>query len=129
MMGMFDWITYKGVRYQTKDTPDQLLTEYEIRDDGTLWAEKSDDEWTVDDRHPLGTCIIRNNIRWEPCTDVDGKIVFYHYATGEPEQVLCEQVFESLFMAGRLLKIKQTRGEPLTMWLQEGIEGKNESLC
>ena len=118
-MGMFDWITYRDFRYQTKDTPDQLLTEYEIRDDGTLWVEKSDDEWTVNDQHPLGTCIIRNNIRWEPCVDFDGKIIFYHFGKGEQEQV-----FESLFMDGRLLKIKQTRGEPLTMWLQEGIEGK-----
>ena len=117
-MGMFDWVTYNGFRYQSKDTPDQMLTEYEIRSDGTLWVEKSDDEW-VDDDSPGGCRIIRNNVRWEPCTDFDGKVVFYYFATNEQEQI-----YESLFMDGQLLKIKQTRGEPLTMWLQDGIENK-----
>lgn len=117
-MGMFDWVTYKGFRYQTKDTPDQLLTEYEIRDDGTLWVERSDDEWTVDDTE-LGARIIRTNDRWEPCGDFDGKIVFYHFKLGEQEEI-----YHALFMDGQLLKIKQTAGEQLTIWLKEGIEKK-----
>lgn len=29
-MGMFDYITHEGRRYQTKDTPDQYLSEYRI---------------------------------------------------------------------------------------------------
>ena len=36
-MGMFDYITYKGNKYQTRDTPSQTLDNYEIREDGTLW--------------------------------------------------------------------------------------------
>ncbi len=30
MMGMFDYVTHEGRRYQTKDTPDQYLSEYRI---------------------------------------------------------------------------------------------------
>jgi len=29
-MGMFDYVTHEGRRYQTKDTPDQYLSEYRI---------------------------------------------------------------------------------------------------
>ena len=36
---MFDYITYQGHKYQTKDTYQQALDNYEIREDGTLWRE------------------------------------------------------------------------------------------
>lgn len=39
-MGMFDYITHDGRRYQTKDTPDQYLSEYRILN-GRLLG----DEW------------------------------------------------------------------------------------
>jgi hypothetical protein len=48
-MGMFDYIKYRGEEYQTKDTPRQLMDNYEIRDDGTLWYENYDGDWMADD--------------------------------------------------------------------------------
>ena len=35
-----------------------------------------------------------------------------------------QEEYEALFMDGRMLKIKLTRGEPLTEWLIKGIEEK-----
>lgn len=43
-MGMFDYLTHEGVRYQTKDTPDQYLSEYRIVN-GRLLT----DEWHMEE--------------------------------------------------------------------------------
>jgi hypothetical protein len=48
-MGMFDYLNYKGHDYQSKDTPNQWMANYEIREDGTLWVEESDGEWIKDE--------------------------------------------------------------------------------
>ncbi len=42
-MGMFDYLNYEGKQYQTKDTPQQTLEDYEIRGN-ELWWRKSDDD-------------------------------------------------------------------------------------
>lgn len=42
-MGMFDYLTHEGRRYQTKDTPDQYLSEYRIVN-GRLLG----DEWHME---------------------------------------------------------------------------------
>ena len=122
-MGMFDNIQYKGEEYQTKDTPAQLLDNYKIeqnQDDGHwyLWHEEYDTEW--DDHEGLfGGSIRQFNQRWVACHDFDGLIRFYYYRTDEDQEV-----YEALFMDGRMLKIKLIRGEPLTEWLNKGIEEK-----
>lgn len=102
-MGMFDYITCKyplpvpganELKYQTKDTPNQFLDNYQIREDGTLWLEEYDTEdhsergkWIKE--HPgepvpefdfwkswVG-CMTRINTRWRQITDFTGEIVFY----------------------------------------------------
>ena len=72
-MGMFDYITYKDERYQTRDTPNQSLDNYTIREDDTLWVEEYDSEW-IDDEGLFGGSIKQSNHRWAPCSDFDGNI-------------------------------------------------------
>jgi hypothetical protein len=36
---MFDYVLHEGRRYQTKDTPDQYMSEYRIVDGRLLWDE------------------------------------------------------------------------------------------
>ena len=122
-MGMFDNIEYRGRQYQTKDTPAQLLDNYKIeqnQDDGHwyLWHEEYDSEWD-DDEGLFGGSIRQFNQRWVACQDFDGQIRFYYYRTEEDQEE-----YQALFMDGRMLKIKQTQGEPLTEWLVKGIEEK-----
>jgi hypothetical protein len=120
-MGMFDNILYKGRQYQTKDTPLQTLDNYKIEQDQDsghwyLWHEEYDSEW-VEGEGLFGGTIVQSNERWVRCDDFDGLICFYWYRSEEDQEV-----YEALFMDGRMLKIKQTQGEPLTEWLNKGIE-------
>ena len=122
-MGMFDNIQYKGEEYQTKDTPAQLLDNYKIeqnQDDGHwyLWHEEYDTEWD-DDEGLFGGSIRQFNQRWVACEDFDGSLRFYWYISEEDQEV-----YEALFMDGQMLKIKLTQGEPLTEWLNKGVEEK-----
>jgi hypothetical protein len=48
-MGMFDYLHYKGHDYQSKDTPNQLMDKYELKENGTLWVEEYDAEWVKDE--------------------------------------------------------------------------------
>lgn len=91
-MGLFDTLTvklplpelgYTDREFQTKDTPDQFCSSYEIRADGTLWVEKYDIESnpnTEGTRDLLGIWAGRNRVdeRWEP-ENFTGTIVFYDY--------------------------------------------------
>jgi hypothetical protein len=122
-MGMFDHIHYKGKEYQTKDTPNQMLDNYKIEQDQTsghwyLWHEEYDAEW-IENEGLFGGCIKQSNHRWLHCADFDGEIRFYYYKSDEDQEE-----YKALFMDGRMLKIKQTQGEPLTEWLVKGIEEK-----
>jgi len=49
-------------------------------------------------------------------------ICFYHYRSEEDQEV-----YEALFMDGRMLKIQLTHGEPLTEWLVKGIEERDRN--
>lgn len=80
-MGMFDNILYKGRKFQTRDTPSQLLDTYEIRDDGTLWHQNYDVNWVEDSNALLGGYLNHFNKRWEQVVDFKGEIVFYDYDT------------------------------------------------
>jgi hypothetical protein len=122
-MGMFDHIHYKGKEYQTKDTPNQMLDNYKIEQDQDsghwyLWHEEYDAEW-IENEGLFGGCIKQSNHRWLHCADFDGEIRFYYYKSDEDQEE-----YKALFMDGRMLKIKQTQGEPLTEWLVKGIEDK-----
>jgi hypothetical protein len=122
-MGMFDNIEYRGRQYQTKDTPLQTLDNYKIEQDlysghWYLWHEEYDAEW-VEGEGLFGGCIRQSNHRWVRCDDFDGAIRFYWY-TSEQDQ----EEYQTLFMDGKMLKIKVVHGEPLTDWLNKGAEDK-----
>jgi hypothetical protein len=76
-MGMFDYFYYKGDEYQTKDTPAQLLSKYELRDDNTLWFEDCDCEWVERPGEFLGGHLRDFNHRWVFCDTFLGEIRFY----------------------------------------------------
>ena len=121
-MGMFDNIEYRGRQYQTKDTPLQTLDNYKIEQDQDsghwyLWHQEYDSEWIDSEDSFLGGTMVQSNERWVCCDDFDGVICFYYYRSEEDQEE-----YEALFMNGRMLKIKQTQGEPLTEWLVKGIE-------
>lgn len=126
-MGMFDHIRYKDLDYQTKDTPAQTLDQYKIeqnQDDGHwyLWHEEYDAEWEKDEGL-FGGSIRQYNQRWVACQEFDGQIRFYR----NDGNIWIE--YKSLFMDGKMLKIKEIFDEPLTDWLVKGIEEKqNENL-
>lgn len=119
---MFDNIKYRGREYQTKDTPEQLLDNYKIEQDQDsghwyLWHEEYDSQWVEEEGFFLGGTLQQSNHRWVCCNDFDGLIRFYYYRTEEDQEE-----YEALFMDGRMLKIKVIQGEPLTEWLNKGIE-------
>ena len=118
-MGMFDQLFYKGEEYQTKDTPAQLLDNYKIEqnlEDGHwyLWHEEYDTDWIDDEDHFGGGYAKQYNQRWVACEDFDGSLRFYNN----------DREYRSLFMDGRMLKIKEHLDEPLTNWYREGVEKK-----
>ena len=124
-MGMFDNIEYKGEEYQTKDTPAQLLDNYKIeqnQDDGHwyLWHEEYDTEWE-DHEGLFGGSIRQFNQRWVACQDFDGSLRFYRSDKDNRDRWI---EYRSLFMDGRMLKIKEHFDEPLTDWYREGVEQK-----
>jgi len=124
-MGMFDNIEYKGDQYQTKDTPCQSLDNYKIeqnQDDGHwyLWHEEYDTEWD-DDEGLFGGSIRQFNQRWVACQDFDGNLRFYR---SDKENPNCWIEYRSLFMDGRMLKLKEQFDEPLTNWYRDGVEKK-----
>lgn len=113
-MGMFDYITYKDVKYQTKDTPHQLCGNYKIevnQDDGHtyLWYEAYTAKFIEDDNSLFGSRIETSNHRWECCHDFDGVIDFYRQDKEHDAWI----EFHSLFMDGKLLKIEKVNNELL----------------
>ena len=87
-MGMFDEIRcryplpvpgWEETLFQTKDTPEQWMEQYEIRADGTLWHEDYDIEDRSDPKAEgllaLCGCMTRVNCRWVN-SDFTGEIRF-----------------------------------------------------
>jgi len=91
-MGTFDYVhciyplPVEGANertYQTKDTPSQFCDSYEIREDGTLWYRKEDQDWQP-----------------EPFT---GDIYFYDFADPQLKKGWLE--FKGTFCEGRLITL------------------------
>lgn len=125
-MGMFDNIQYKGEEYQTKDTPAQLLDNYKIeqnQDDGHwyLWHEEYDVDWIEEADRFGGGYMKQYNQRWVCCHEFDGSLRFYRSLKEDRSRWI---EYRSLFMDGRMLKIKEHFDEPLTNWYREGVEKK-----
>jgi len=114
---MFDEIYYDGHKYQTKDTPDQALTEYKIQVDqdsghSFLWKEEFDAEWIKDENDWLGGHLKESNHRWVCCHDFDGLIRFYRADEengGIKNDAWVE--YKALFMDGKIIKITKTENE------------------
>lgn len=110
-MGMFDYLRCKyplpveganEMLFQTKDTPEQQLDQYEIREDGTLWHQDYDIE---DHRDPNAKGIARTfgmmtrvNERWEP-EPMTGEIRFYEGGKGWWVE------FSAYFVGGKLREL------------------------
>ena len=125
-MGMFDNLEYKGEEYQTKDTPAQLLDNYKIeqnQDDGHwyLWHEEYDVDWIEEADRFGGGYMKQYNQRWVCCHEFDGSLRFYRSLKEDRSRWI---EYRSLFMDGRMLKIKEHFDEPLTNWYREGVEKK-----
>jgi hypothetical protein len=112
-MGMFDYIEYKGIEYQTKDTPHQLTDRYKIevnQDDGHtyLWHEAYNAKWVKDKSNKLfGYRLETSNHHWECCHDFDGAIDFYRQDHEHDAWI----EFHSLFMDGKMLKLEKKKDE------------------
>jgi hypothetical protein len=107
-MGMFDYITYNGNQYQSKDTPRQACDNYKIEADQEtgqlyLWVEDYDSEWVDDPGMMFGGHLRQFNERWILCHDFDGTIDFYRNLDKTYKKW---EEYHSLFMDGRLLKIE-----------------------
>jgi hypothetical protein len=100
-MGMFDYVRCKyplpvaganDLQFQTKDTPEQYMENYEIRENGTLWLEYYDIEDRSDAAmweraHPGETaptkldrfcgCMTRVNGHWKQKPDFTDTLRFY----------------------------------------------------
>lgn len=131
-MGMFDYLYYQGLQYQTKDTPRQAIDNYKIEVDldsglARLWEEQYDGEFVEDSSSFLGGYIKRSNERWVCCNEFDGLVRFYREDEargGYKNEAWIE--YHALFMDGKMVKLTQTRGvEPLTAWYQSGIKELN----
>ena len=100
-MGMFDYIRYDGVEYQTKDTPQQTMDTYEIREN-ELWWKKCQYEWKDNDSR-FGGFLEEISHEWIFCDDFDGVIDFYRAADMSDEWI----EYHTLFNNGKLLKIEE----------------------
>ena len=101
-MGMFDYIRYKDNVYQTRNTPAQLLDNYEIRTVGTLWHEDYDIEVIENDDTLLKVHLNQINKRWVFCSDFTGEIRFYRNL--DKDYVIWEE-YSAYFYNGYLREI------------------------
>jgi len=74
-MGMFDYIKYGDKKYQTKDTPAQMLEEYEIRAD-ELWYKDTKYEWTEEEDSLFDGYLKEVSNEWKFLSDLDRVIKF-----------------------------------------------------
>jgi hypothetical protein len=107
-MGMFDYITYEGHKYQTKDTNQQALDDYEIREDGTLWRECYTMELHDDPDGWLKIRIERKNHYWKFEEEFDGLIRFYREDKENGGWKADNWIeYKALFMDGKMIKIEK----------------------
>jgi hypothetical protein len=96
---MFDYLNFRGNDYQSKDTPNQLMDKYELKENGTLWVEESDGEWIKDENSLLGGYIKESNHRWVQVENYTGEIRFYRHL--DKEYKVWEE-FSAYFIQGQL---------------------------
>lgn len=104
-MGMFDYINYEDHEYQTKDTPDQFMSTYEIRG-SELWYKKVESEWFEEDDSLFGGYLKEISHEWIFLNNFDGSIVI----SREDEENGGYKndawvTYKMLFMDGKLIKL------------------------
>jgi len=87
-MGMFDYVDYNGYRYQSKDTPSQILDQYKIevdQDDGHpyIWIDDYEAEYVECEGHILGGYIKTSNHHWHRMDTFSDTITFYRNIDAE----------------------------------------------
>jgi hypothetical protein len=105
-MGMFDTITFKGKEYQSKDTPQQAMDDYEIREN-ELWWKKCEYEWE-ESGGLFGGYLKEISHEWIFCHKFDGLIRFYREdkENGGYEANAWEE-WNALFMDGKIIKLER----------------------
>lgn len=102
-MGMFDTVRYNNEEYQTKDTPDQFMSHYEIRGD-ELWYKKVETEW-VNGEGLFGGHLKEVSHEWLFLNDFDGAI---EISREDKENGGYKNnawvTYKMLFMDGRMIK-------------------------
>ena len=122
-MGMFDWVEFEGRRYQSKDTPNQMLDKYRIDENGALWVEEYDAEWIADADAMFGGYIRQSNQRWRPCEEFSGSLRFYREDTergGHRSDAWNE--WQAEFKCGLMIDLKLIEGERFIEWYKQGLE-------
>ena len=118
-MGMFDNIKCKyllpleganALNYQTKDTDEQSIDNYEIREDGTLWHENYDSRCEDNKESPFGFSIHRDNLRWEQVF-INSEVQFYTMYSVKDGQLVNSYngrwlKWSANFVDGKLLELK-----------------------
>jgi len=106
-MGMFDYITYNGNKYQTKNTPSQSIDNYEIRNN-QLWYEDYDAEWIDAERGSFLGHIEKKNLRWTFCEKFIGEIRFYRLLNRKTSTL---EEYSSYFYKGQLKELHLLENE------------------
>ena len=136
-MGMYDDLRCKyplplaganDLAYQTKDTPEQWLGMYEIREDGTLWHETYETEDRSDPNAEgllaLAGSMTRVNKQWEPCA-MTGEIRFYTY-TDDNDLDGSWVEFSAYTVNGKLHTLVQIKPEPPNARIEPGRSERTE---
>jgi hypothetical protein len=100
-MGMFDYIHYNNEKYQTKDTPDQGMSTYEIRGN-ELWFKDVEYEWVESEDALFGGHLEEQSHEWKFMSHFDGLIRFYR-TLGDDEW----EEYKALFMDGKIIKLEK----------------------
>ena len=109
-MGMFDYITYGGKEYQTKDTPAQMLEYYEIRGN-ELWYKDTQYEWTEEEDSLFGGYLKEVSHEWKFMSDFDGVVKFYKYERDSEGKYYCESEYKAVFADGKMVKLAEVKNE------------------
>ena len=109
-MGMFDYIKYGDKKYQTKDTPAQMLEEYEIRAD-ELWHRDTQYEWTEEEDSIFGGYLKEIGHEWKFLSDFDGVVRFYRHERDSDGKYYCEAEYKAVFADGKMVKIAEVKNE------------------
>jgi hypothetical protein len=110
-MGMFDHIRFEGHEYQTKDTPNQLLDYYEIKN-SFLYEEQYESRWIDDENALFKGYLEKFNENWVKNETFTGEIRFYRHL--DKEYKIWEE-FSAYFVKGKMEKLIKFENDEITV--------------